>query len=197
MPDVKHGAGVEVVLSWQGVVAQKKVYCNAKLEATKLKLGIGGALHHTVLHKTQHWVTCTATETEMLAGFAQLNLHNNVYHSRQMVNDFFCSSQYCRAWCWGSNCGLQARCCRPQNPGLKLECRAGTRAYGAKDRWGPYSVCAVGFTAVTSRRINLLDHVHPNRENLAKQQCNENGCRSWCWGSACETWAQCCRVVPR
>jgi len=107
-------------------------------------------------------------------GFSNLDLHNNVYHSRQMVNDFFCDGgRYCRAWCWGSNCGVRSRCCKPRNRTLKIECQAGTKAYGDKDRWGPFSKCPVGFTTVTARRINMLDRVHLNRENMAKQQCND------------------------
>lgn len=134
---------------------------------------------------------------EMATGFANLDLHNNRWHGHQMINDFLCSGRYCRSWCWGSNCGVRARCCSPENRGLKLECQAGSQAYGHKDRWGPYSRCAAGYVAVSARRIDMLDRVHPNRENVAKQQCNDAGCRAYCWGSACNTWAQCCRVAPR
>jgi hypothetical protein len=114
-----------------------------------------------------------------------------------MINDFYCSDRYCRAWCWGSNCGVRARCCRPRNIGQKLECKAGTKAWGDRDRWGPYSTCPLGYTPITHQRIDMKDQRHPNYEIMHKYECNDSGCRAWCWGSACETWSKCCRVVPR
>eukprot|EP00658_Telonema_sp_P-2_P038464 TRINITY_DN27594_c0_g1_i1.p1 TRINITY_DN27594_c0_g1~~TRINITY_DN27594_c0_g1_i1.p1 ORF type:complete len:340 (-),score=51.47 TRINITY_DN27594_c0_g1_i1:157-1176(-) len=128
-------------------------------------------------------------------GFASLDLHNNVYWKHQMINDFYCTDSYCQSWCWGSNCGVKPRCCKPRNYGQKLECVAGSQAYGDKDKWGPYSVCGVGYTAISHQRIDMLDHVHADEEIMHKYECNEQGCRAWCWGSACHTWAKCCRIT--
>lgn len=130
-------------------------------------------------------------------GFSNLDLHNNRYWKHQMINDFYVSNRYARSWCWGSNCGVRARCCRPRNWGHKLQCIAGTKAYGHRDSWGPYSTCPSGYTVMTHQRIDMLDHRHPNRENMHKYECNDSGCRAWCWGSACHTWAKCCRIIPR
>lgn len=155
----------------------------------------------SVTQRRNRWgraATCGRDYTA--TGFAKLNLKNNVYHSRQMVNDFFCGGKSgktsCRAWCYGSNCGVRSRCCRPRNRSLRLDCIAGTKARGYKDRWGPYSKCPIGYTPITARRINLLGR-SSSRMNVAKQHCNDAGCRTWCWGSSCDTYAQCCRVVPR
>eukprot|EP00658_Telonema_sp_P-2_P052470 TRINITY_DN4069_c0_g1_i1.p1 TRINITY_DN4069_c0_g1~~TRINITY_DN4069_c0_g1_i1.p1 ORF type:complete len:115 (+),score=9.49 TRINITY_DN4069_c0_g1_i1:259-603(+) len=114
-----------------------------------------------------------------------------------MINDFQVTDRYAKSWCWGSNCGIKARCCRPQNENYKLECKPGARVEGQRDAWGPWSTCPAGFTVVSHERIDLLDHRHPNDEIMHKYECNDSGCRAWCWGSACATWAKCCRVVPR
>jgi hypothetical protein len=46
-------------------------------------------------------------------------------------------------------------------------------------------------------RVDMLDHVHRNRKNMAKYECNDAGCRTWGWGSEHNTWAKCCRVLGR
>lgn len=132
-----------------------------------------------------------------VTGFGNLDLHNNRYWKHQMVNDFYASNRYVRAWCWGSNCGVRPRCCKPRNKGQKLQCKAGTKAIGARDTWGPFSTCDDGWMPMTHQRIDLLDQRHPHNEVMHKYECNEKGCRAYCWGSACQTWAKCCRIVAQ
>jgi len=131
-------------------------------------------------------------------GFHNLDLHNNVYYRRQYINDFYVGHRYARAWCYGSNCGVRARCCRPRNWGRNLQCRAGTHAVGYAGRWGPYSKCAPGYAVVSLMRIDLKGPAHHWwYQNMRKYECNNNGCRAFCDGARCSTWAKCCRVVGR
>lgn len=130
-------------------------------------------------------------------GFANLDLHNNRFYMHQAVDDFYVGARYARSWCWGSNCGVRARCCRPRNWRQRLHCVAGGRAYGRRNRWGPWSRCPARYTAVSLMRVDMLDHVHRNHKNMAKYECNDAGCRTWGWGSEHNTWAKCCRVLGR
>lgn len=165
-----------------------------KTEGSPLRCHSGQYKHQT----KNRWGTPAYCPRRYTAtGFANLDLHNNKYWKHQMINDFYCSDRYCRAWCWGSNCGVRARCCRPRHSGQELKCQAGTRAYGERDQWGAYSKCPVDYTPITHQRVDMMDQRHPNNEIMHKYECNDNGCRAWCWGSACQSWSKCCKVVMR
>eukprot|EP00658_Telonema_sp_P-2_P012983 TRINITY_DN14936_c0_g1_i23.p1 TRINITY_DN14936_c0_g1~~TRINITY_DN14936_c0_g1_i23.p1 ORF type:complete len:2190 (-),score=358.91 TRINITY_DN14936_c0_g1_i23:183-6752(-) len=114
------------------------------------------------------------------------------------LTELECQSGTCKARCSGSwDCVTESRCCRPQNREHVLECLHGSRGYGAAGGWGSWSSCSFGYVPVTVGRVSMLGSTSSSVMAVAKQQCNsEMGCRSWCTGAACHTWAQCCRVVP-
>ena len=145
--------------------------------------------HLLFLLSKLNWLLCFATHCQSPPAF----LLHSYLHSQ---SNRYCI-RYVRAWCWGSNCGVRPRCCKPRNKGQKLQCKAGTKAIGARDTWGPVSTCDDGWMPMTHQRIDLLDQRHPHNEVMHKYECNEKGCRAYCWGSACQTWAKCCRIVAQ
>lgn len=121
-------------------------------------------------------------------GFARLDLRGDV--SSTNVNDIQCTSTGCRAWCWGSECTVQSRCVAGVNV------VQGTDVVGAVNSWSAFSTCPERHTAVGLARLDLRDDVGQGSQNTNDIQCNQHGCRAWCWGSTCSVTAQCLAVEP-
>jgi len=122
-------------------------------------------------------------------GFARLDLRDNVGQANQNVNDIQCTSTGCRAWCWGSQCTVQSRCA------ASVFVTQGTDVVGAADSWSAWSRCPAEHTAVGLARLDLRDDVGQGSQNSNDIQCNQHGCRAWCWGSTCSVTAQCLAVT--
>jgi hypothetical protein len=148
--------------------------------------------------KGQWGTKSTCSSSYEVVGYGRLDLQNHVYYTGQYINDFEIGStgqRYARAWCWGSNCAVKARCCKPSNSGESLQCIAGAKVTGSANMWSAYSSCSAGYVAVSTKRIDLLGSNSNAYQNMNRYECADSGCRAYCAGSNCNLWSLCCRVA--
>lgn len=131
-----------------------------------------------------------------VVGFRKLDLTNYMYYTAQYINDFEIYGNGVRSWCWGSNCGVQARCCRQSNR-QKLQCVSGTTVNGGgstSGKWTPYSGCPPGYRVISMKKIDLQGSNSNLYQNMKKYECTDSGCRAFCVGSTCNAASWCCKV---
>merc|ERR1712037_1050479 len=116
-------------------------------------------------------------------GLARLDISGG-NNDQNHINDFECNDQGCKAWCWTSGkCSVQPRCVK----GVRVV--TGTYVTGNPNGWGPYSKCPSGTTAAGIARLDLK--TGSNNVHVNDFQCNDNGCRAFCYGSKCQISARC------
>eukprot|EP00929_Paragymnodinium_shiwhaense_P059964 TRINITY_DN29990_c0_g1_i1.p1 TRINITY_DN29990_c0_g1~~TRINITY_DN29990_c0_g1_i1.p1 ORF type:complete len:930 (-),score=176.35 TRINITY_DN29990_c0_g1_i1:60-2849(-) len=99
------------------------------------------------------------------------------------VNDFFCNATGCRVFCADTDCEVQSMC----GSGLKVS--NGKVVKSSKGEWGEYSTCPQNSAVAGLAKIALLDPI--GNENVDRWECNEYGCRAWCYGSDCTIVTRC------
>jgi len=67
----------------------------------------------------------------------------------------------------------------------------GSSASGPANSWSEYSTCPEGYAVLGMARLDLRDSVGQDAQNVNDIQCNDDGCRAWCWGSSCTIIARC------
>merc|ERR1711934_869340 len=116
-------------------------------------------------------------------GLARLDIVGG-NNDQNNINDFECNDQGCKAWCWTSgSCSVQPRCVE----GVRVV--TGTYVTGNPNGWGPHSKCPSGTTAAGIARLDLK--TGSNNVHVNDFQCNDNGCRVFCYGSKCQISARC------
>ena len=78
---------------------------------------------------------------------------------------------------------------------FKLVCEQGSKVVGDVDSWSPWSVCPKDFSVMGIGRLDLKGN-HKNPLNHVNDvQCDERGCRAWCYGNSCLVQARCCKIT--
>jgi len=122
-------------------------------------------------------------EKSKVLGLGKLSLVE-AHRENARVTDFHCNATGCRVFCTGSGCEIQSMC------GSKLNAVNGKPVKSEKDKWGDRSGCPANMMVVGLSQVTLLDPAD-GMENLNKFDCNEDGCKAWCWGSDCTVVSRC------
>merc|ERR1719310_1327308 len=102
------------------------------------------------------------------------------------VSDFFCNATGCRAFCTDTDCEVQALCAN----GVKVT--NGNMIKSENGKWGNSSRCPEGTEVLGLAKVELLEPI--GNENLDRWDCDETGCKAWCYGSDCNVMTRCLAV---
>eukprot|EP00927_Polykrikos_kofoidii_P055278 TRINITY_DN49555_c0_g1_i1.p1 TRINITY_DN49555_c0_g1~~TRINITY_DN49555_c0_g1_i1.p1 ORF type:complete len:1251 (-),score=254.10 TRINITY_DN49555_c0_g1_i1:107-3778(-) len=181
------------LISFECTVADNGCRVNCKGSACKFQsrcavMGSGstavGSLVRSKADRWGPWSTCP-DEDHQVIGIAKLFVMSP-YDAMGLpnFNDFICNNTGCRVWCQASDCELQTMC------GTKMTPSNGKPLRATKNQWSQYSKCPPEAMVAGLAQVTLLEP-SAGMENLNRWECNENGCRVYCWGTDCMVMSRC------
>lgn len=80
---------------------------------------------------------------------------------------------------------------------LELSCKQGTQANGVVDSWSAWSRCPDGYSVVGLGRLDITGKHENPLNHVNDLQCDDRGCRAWCFGNPCVVRARCCKITSK